>query len=379
MSGMVAPEILDEVIELVASAQRPLLLVGSGTRDDGAPVRLRAVAERLNCPVATTPKGKGVFPEDHLLALGVLGLGGHRSSRHYLEAGVDVIVAVGTSLGDMATDGFSPLLQSRALVHVDIDARQVGKSYSPTHAIVASAAEFFGGLADRLESRREPTKLRPVPGGIVRHALPSSKRLDRIAPQDALAELQSIAPRDAIYTVDSGDHFVFAAHFLETTLPDSFLVMTGLGSMGQSIGAAVGAQLAHPARFVAAICGDGCFAMNAFEIATAVAERLPIRVFVFNDQRLGMVENGHQTVYGRHPEYPTTPLDVCAIARGLGATALRVERAGQLAALRDVLRDARGPVVVDVMIDPAIVLPKLDRVAAMAPGVVPKPHPRLVN
>jgi len=81
---------------------------------------------------------------------------------------------------------------------------------------------------------------------------------------------------------------------------------------------------------VAAICGDGCFAMNAFEIATAVAERLPLRVFVFNDERLGMVENGHQTVYGRHPDYPTTPLDVCAVAHGLGATVLRVDGVGQI-------------------------------------------------
>ena len=123
-------------------------------------------------------------------------------------------------------------------------------------------------------------------------------------------------------------------HYLEIDAPDAFVVMTGLGSMGQSIGAAIGAQLAYPDRVVAAICGDGCFAMNAFEIATAVAEQLPIRVFVFNDERLGMVENGHQTVYGRHPEYPTKPLDVCAVARGLGATALRIDGARSARATR---------------------------------------------
>jgi acetolactate synthase-1/2/3 large subunit len=138
--------------------------------------------------------------------------------------------------------------------------------------------------------------------------------------------------------------------------------------MGQSIGAAIGAQLAHPGRVIAAICGDGCFAMNAFEIATAAAERLPIRVFVFNDERLGMVERGHQGVYGRRLEYPTAPLDVCTVARGLGATALRVEGLGQLDAARDILRMTRGPVVVDVRIDPDIAIPGRDRVAAMARG-----------
>jgi len=368
MSGTIATETLDEVATLLREAQRPLLLAGCGLRGNDAPALLRTVAERFACPVATTPKGKGVFPEAHPLSLGVLGLGGHRSCRRYLENGVDVVIAIGTSLGDMATDGFSPHLQARrALVHIDIDARQIGKSYSPTHAIVASATEFLGGLAARLGDDTT-LRLRALPGGVERHALASSGKTDRIAAQDAVHEIQNVLPLDTIYTVDSGEHFLFAAHYLQTDLPDAFMVMTGLGSMGQSIGAAIGAQLAHPDRVVAAICGDGCFAMNAFEVATAVAERLPIRVFVFNDERLGMVENGHQTVYGRHPVYPTTPLDVCTVARGLGATVLRVDAIGQLHAAREVLATARGPVVVDVRIDPDVALPKRDRVSAMAPG-----------
>jgi len=145
--------------------------------------------------------------------------------------------------------------------------------------------------------------------------------------------------------------------------------MTGLGSMGQSIGAAIGAQLANPGRSVAAICGDGCFAMNAFEVATAVAERLPIRVFVFNDQRLGMVEAGHQGVYGRRPHYPTDPLDVCLVARGLGADTLRVGSVAELTAAREAIFAATGPIVLDVRIDADLAVPKLDRVAAMrSPG-----------
>lgn len=364
MGGLVAGEILDEVADLLITAKRPLILAGNGARESAT--RLRAVAERFSCPVATTPKGKGTFPEDHPLALGVLGLGGHPSAMDYLKSGIDVVIAIGTSLGDMATNGFAPQLQAPALVHVDIDARQLGKSYSPTHAIVASASDFLGGLAER-RTGSEP-RLRLHAGGVVRQHLASSTRENLIAPQDALDELQSFLPDDTIYTVDSGEHFVFAVHYLRLSHPDSFIVMTGLGSMGQSIGAAIGAQLAHPSRSVAAICGDGCFAMNAFEIATAVAERLPIRVFVFNDQRLNMVEKGHQTVYGRRPEYPTAPMDVCAIAAGLGASTLRVDSVGQLVAARDVLMNTPGPIVVDVRIDDEIVVPKQDRIAQISPG-----------
>lgn len=374
-TSLIPGDLMDEIAALLRDAQRPLLLAGSGIRGGDAPVRLRAVAERIACPVATTPKGKGVFPEGHPLSLGVLGLGGHRSAQRYLEAGVDVAVAIGTSLGDLATDGFSPNLQARrALVHVDIDARQIGKSYEPTHAVVASAGEFLTALGDRLGGAA--LRLRALHGGVERHVLASSTRPDRIAAHDAVIEVQAVLPPDTIFTVDSGDHFLFAAHYLETALPDAFLVMTGLGSMGQSIGAAIGAQLANPGRVVAAICGDGCFAMNAFEVATAAAERLPIRVFVFNDERLGMVERGHHGVYGRHPAYGTAPLDVCTVARGLGATALRVDGLGQLDAARDILRMTRGPVVVDVRIDPDIAIPRQDRVAAMAPGASRPARPK---
>lgn len=381
MRGIVEADLIDEIGTLVMSAERPLILAGSGVRGEGSPARLRAVAERLSCPVATTPKGKGVFPEDHPLALGVLGLGGHRSARRYLETGVDVVLAIGTSLGDLATDGFSPALQAPALVHIDIDARQIGKSYAPTHAVVSSAADFLGAFGDRLAERRtRPRTIRSSTGGIVRHALPSSAKPDRIASQDAIAEIQELAPPNTIYTVDSGEHTVFAVHYLQLVHPDSFIVMTGLGSMGPSIGAAIGAQLAHPDRFVVAICGDGCFAMNAFEIATAVAEKLPIRVFVFNDERLGMVEIGHESVYGRHPDYSTKPLDICSIAQGLGATTLRISRAGQLRTVRDTLLHTRGPVVIDVRIDPDITIPKLDRVLAMMPPVMPaKPPMKIIS
>ncbi len=362
MGGLVAGETLDEIAELLLGAERPLILAGSGVRGHGAPAKLRAVAERFGCPVATTPKAKGVFSEKHPLSLGVLGLGGHKSARQYLDAGADVVLAIGTSLGDMATDGFAPSLQAtRALIHVDIDARQVGKSYAPTHAIVASAAELLGGLAER---RADFTpRSRTLVAGVERHVLPSSQKPDRIGSHDAINELQSLLPADTIFTVDSGEHFLYAVQYLEITEPDAFVVMTGLGSMGQSIPAALGAALANPGRSVAAICGDGCFAMNAFEIATAVQEQIPLRVFVFNDERLGMVENGHEKVYGRRPKYSTGPLDICSIARGLGAATVRVDHVGQLSAE---MLAAPGPLVIEVRIDADIIIPKVDRVAVMA-------------
>ncbi|HET9992513.1 MAG TPA: thiamine pyrophosphate-binding protein [Kofleriaceae bacterium] len=374
VAEMLAPETIAEVEQQLRSADQPLILAGSGSR--AAARYLRRLAELLRCPVATTPKGKGVFPEDHPLALGVLGMGGHDSARAYLANGVDLVLAVGTSLGDIATDGFAPELQARTLIHVDVDARQIGKSYEPTHAVIASAAHFLGAMVERFESMPLRGRLRETPSGVSRMVLPASAAPHRIGSHDAIREIQQALPRDTIFTVDSGEHFLFAAHYLEIRHPDSFVVMTGLGSMGQSIGAAIGAQLANRSRTVAAICGDGCFAMNAFEIATAVAERVPIRVFVFNDGVLGMVEKGHSHVYGRTPAYatgPVGPLDVCAIARGLGAMTTLIDGNQQLAQVEELLRSYPGPVVVDVRIDPAIRMRGKDRVAAMTPASVAVP------
>jgi acetolactate synthase-1/2/3 large subunit len=367
--GQLCLDIVDEVAELLRDAQRPMILAGSGLRCGGAPALLRGVAERLGCPVATTPKGKGVFPEDHPLSLGVLGLGGHLSSRAYLESGVDTVVVLGSSLGDLSTDGFNPALQASTLVHVDIDGRQIGKSYAPTHAVVADVAEFLDALDLRLAHHLGDTGPRPLPTqGVVRHHLPPADDAEpRIGPHEVLREIQALLPADTVYTVDSGEHFTFATHYLNIVHSDAYVVMTGLGSMGQSIGAAIGVKLAQPERSVAAIVGDGCFAMNAFEVATAVAQRLPIRVFVFNDNRLGMVENGHEHVYGRRPDYSTGTLDVCAIAAGLGAATVRVCRPGDLAKAARLLASYPGPVVVDVQIDPRVRLPKKDRMAAFAP------------
>ena len=182
-------ETLDELVELLRDAERPLILAGSGVRGGGAPARLRAVAERLRLPGRDDAEGQGRVPRGSSARA--------RRARHgrpparrarYLESGVDVVLAIGTSLGDMATDGFAPQLQaSRALVHVDIDARQIGKSYAPTHAIVASAARApRRARRARSTRRRCAAAPRELVGGVERHALPvvEHARSDRVARRD---------------------------------------------------------------------------------------------------------------------------------------------------------------------------------------------------
>jgi acetolactate synthase-1/2/3 large subunit len=357
----IASESIDAAALAVRDGERGLIFVGSGVRRGAGPQKLIEFAERVQWPVVTTPKAKGVFPEDHPLSLGVFGMGGHISAYDYLEKGIDTLVAVGTSFSEVSTDGWSALLQPRGeFIHVDIDERQLGRAYPYTLGIVGTAEQFLGELAARTEQGPERQY-----GGVRRHVLPLGTGAG-LPLHRAINEIQTALPRDTIYTVDSGEHFIFATHFLNVTAPDSYVVMTGLGSMGQSIPAAIGAQLANPDRVVSAIVGDGCFAMNAFEIQTAVNAKLPLVIFVINDGRLGMVEIGASIVYGRTPHFPTGPLDVPRLATALGAHAIVAEQFGDirdagLMALRN-----RGPVIVDVRIDSTVKIPKRERFAGFA-------------
>jgi len=281
-----------------------------------------------------------------------------------LENGADVIVAIGTSLGDMSTDGFSPLLQSATLVHVDIDARQIGKSYSPTHAIVASAADFLGGLADRLGERAIEAAKPRLSTGVQRFPLASSARPDRLASHDAITTIQGLlAPTRSTPSTPA------STSCSRRTTSASTTRRVPRDDRPRLDGPVDRRRDRRPARVsrrsVAAIVGDGCFAMNAFEIATAVAESLPIRVFVFNDQKLGMVEDGHHTVYGRKPSYRPTP-STSASSRAASAPPRSASRPSRSSPPRRTSsRRRRARSVIDVAIDCDIHLPKIDRVAAM--------------
>jgi len=345
------PVVLDTAGAAMATSRRGVLFVGSGARGGRGPELVRQLAERLQLPVMTTPKAKGVFPESHPLSLGVFGWGGHASAAAYLRGGVDVLVAIGSGLGEAATDNWSPLLTpSKHFIQIDAEARQLGRNFPVTIGLVGTVE----GVVRELLGRVRPGRPRARPFGVERQDPGGANLLGaegKLAPQRALWELQQVLPASTLYSADMGEHTLFAIHHLHIDDPHGFALMMGLSSMGSGIGAAVGMKVARPDATVVSICGDGGLAMCLGDVATVAREGIPILIAVMNDQRYGMVEIGDLAVYGRTRRYPSGPMNIPDLARAVGAQGVLVEKPGDILGMDIPKLLAGGPVVLDIRID----------------------------
>ncbi len=349
-------------VELIERASRPLILAGCGTRDSSSRRALRRLAERVGAPVCVTTKAKGVFPEDHPLYLGVTGFGGHESVGRYLAGGVDVLLAIGTGLNDFATNAWSPSLRaSRAFIQIDIDAAQLGKNYAIDLGLVGPADRVIGHMLEHAESVSHPAPHAGRASLLELQPVHPSLR-GELTTMEVMLTMNDVCPRDAMYTADMGEHLGVALHYLTIREQGDFLTCLGFGSMGSSIGTALGLQLGSPHRRTFAICGDGGFLMNGAELATAVQHRLRTTFVIINDSRLNMVHHGMMGLYGRSSGFETQLIDFAALATSMGAKGRIVEdRAG----LEAGLLDTDGPIVLDVRVDPDVRLLGNSRVAAL--------------
>jgi acetolactate synthase-1/2/3 large subunit len=353
---------LMRAVALLEQAESPAILAGNGVNLVGAWAELRRLAECAGIPVATTPKGKGAFPEDHPLSLGVFGFGGHLRAARHLAGGVDVLLVVGSSLGEFQTNAWDVrLAPSRALIQIDIDPREIGKNYPAEVGLIGDARLSLAALAAELTARNAP----PAPAtSIPSHLLTIPRYIDEdlavsnaapIKPQRVAASLRRVLPDNALVFVDIGNCLSWMIQYFEVREPGTFFLNLGLACMGWSIPAAIGGQLAAPERTVVGVVGDGAFAMMGMEVHTAVEHDLPIVWVVLNDSGFGMVDQGESLMMGRSvsPSRYRHPIDAAAVAQALGAKGFRVDAPD---AFEETVREAldlRRPCVIDVRIDPS--------------------------
>ena len=350
-------------IELLESAERPVLFVGGGVIKAGGSAELLAFAEAANAPVVTTLMARGAFPDTHPLALGMSGMHGSYTATTALQRS-DLLFNVGARFDDRVTGEVESFAPHAQVVHVDIDPAEIGKVRHAEVPIVGDARVVLGQLLTTLERRRGD---RPAPdrrewfdtitGWQEKHPLAYEQDPEGpIKVQYFIDQLQDATKGNAVVVGGVGQHQMWVSQFWRFSEPRSWINSGGLGTMGFAVPAAIGAKVARPDELVFALDGDGCFQMTCQELITAATEQIPIKVAVFNNHGHGMVRQWQRLFYGGRlsaSDLGTTAPDYPSLAESMGCAGLRAEKPAEVGPVIDkALAINDRPVVIEVVVDP---------------------------
>jgi acetolactate synthase-1/2/3 large subunit len=339
--------------DLLSAAERPVVIAGAGVRLSGAEARLVEFAERWGVPVIAAWRRHDVFPNDHPLYAGHLQIGAHPEIvRTVKEA--DVLLALGTRLGEITSQRYTAIAPSQRIAQVDIEPSMVGKAYPVELGVVADLAEALDALLAQGPPPRDPSAWARERRTACEEAMsvPPEEHGDRVDNRQIIRMLREALPDDAVLTNDAGNFSGWLHAFFTFRRPGTY-VGAASGAMGYGLPAAVGAKLAHPDRPVVSLSGDGGFLMTVQELETAVRLRLPIVALVFNNNMYGTIRM-HQ-----ERRYPARTIgtdlgnpDLVALANSFGAFGALVTSDAEFpAALREALAQER-PAVIELRTDP---------------------------
>lgn len=352
-------EAIVKAAELLLSSRNPAILAGAGAME--ASEEILRLAETFCIPVATTLRGKGVLPEDHDLCMGCVGLYGTNVANKYLRSKIDVLLAIGTSLGEFTTHYWDPRFQpSTALIQVDVDSWEIGKNYPVSVGIVGHSRQVLRKLLDEMKTRRRKStlcdtkKIAEMKKQREYFSDPKMTSKDSpLKPQRLVKALRDLLPRDTIVFGDIGNTLTWIESLFEVYQPNTFFVCSSLASMGYGVAASIGGQLAVPDKHVVCMCGDGDFQMQGMEVVTAVNYNIPVKWFIFNNQALAMIRDIQDNVFkGRRVSSDLVNPDFVKLAEAMGAVGYRIQKPSEIeTTVKEALSNDR-PTVVDCQIDP---------------------------
>jgi acetolactate synthase-1/2/3 large subunit len=358
-----APEpdgaVLASIARMIASAQRPILYVGGGVIASGAEAEVRALSAACGIPVVCTLMGLGVMAPDDPLSLGMLGMHGSRATNLAVDR-ADLLIALGVRFDDRATGSITGFAPRARVIHLDIDEAEIGKIRRPD---ISACCDVKGALrrlarlvarAPREAWRREIDALR--------REYPFFCPVGDSHPGSLVKKLAALAPENSIVTVDVGQHQMWAAQWWPVRRPRTFLTSGGLGTMGFSLPAAMGAALGNPGTPVLVLTGDGSLLISIQELATIAENNLDIKVCVFNNGHLGLVRQQQELFYGQHYVascFEARP-DFAAIACGFGIPGCTITMPHDESAIERAF-SIKGPALLDIAV------PETENVYPMVP------------
>ncbi len=347
-----------EAVEMIATAERPVLYVGGGVIKANAAPELRRLAELSAVPVTTTLMGRGAFPDSHHLSLGMPGMHGTYAAITAIQR-ADLLISIGVRFDDRVTGNPAFFAPDAKVIHVDVDPAEIGKVRHADVPIVGDAGAVLRQLIEAWGERATPERSRwldTVAGWQRAHPLQYVQGADGpIKPQYVIEELHRLTGGDAIVVSGVGQHQMWASQFWSFEDPRRWINSGGLGTMGFAVPAAIGAKAGRPDELVYAIDGDGCFQMTFQELITAAEDRIPVKVAVMNNGVHGMVTQWQRMFYNNRfsASQLGNGVDYVKLAEAMGCVGLRATSPDEVApTIEKSLAVDDRPVVVDFAVDP---------------------------
>ena len=366
---------LEKAAQLISSSRKPLLYVGAGAIISQASRQVIGFAEKLQAPVTTTLLGKGAFPENHPLSVGMLGMHGTAYANKTV-VDCDLIMAIGARWDDRITGKVSEFCKDAIKIHIDIDPAEFGKIIDPDLSIAGDAKlvlEDLMPLVDKLDSQ---SWLKQIDRWKKKYPLKFPKR-GGLRAQQILKELDRLTESRAIITTDVGQHQMWTAQFCKTNEERKWLSSGGAGTMGYGLPSAIGAQLGRPNDLVIAVVGDGGFQMTMPELATAAIHKLPIKVLIINNKYLGMVRQWQQLFFDNREsgvDMMGNP-DFVKIGEAYGIKGFHLRRTGDITkVLQKALDYNEGPCIIEAeVVKSDNVFPMIPAGAAVSEMIIEEP------
>jgi acetolactate synthase-1/2/3 large subunit len=319
---------IKKACDLIEKAERPVLYIGGGVIAANASDEVRQLAETIMAPVTTTLMGKGAFPEDHPLALGMLGMHGTRYA-NYAIVDSDLIIAVGARFDDRVTGKIESFAPNAKVIHIDVDPAELGKNVRVDVPIVGDAKITLKKIVAALKIKLPKTAAwnQKIETWKKEYPLDYDQTCNELKPQCIIQQLNSLI-KDGIFVTEVGQHQMWAAHYIKCKHPRTFITSGGLGTMGYGFPAAIGAKVGCPDKDVWDIAGDGSIQMNIQELATAMENDIPVKVAILNNRFLGMVRQWQELFYNKRYSYTNMKgqPDFVKVAEAYGAEGILVER-----------------------------------------------------